>query len=163
MKKFIKEEIIKSAFGLVVTTAAIFIALSVDSCVDTQNERGKFVAVLKAINLEAKSNQEVLNQSFQLNVGKKVVYREFDVEIARSFMSDKSFLDYASSKQVKDINTYLLVLRRANSFRAADQNYWERPIRDTTVIHNLRSSFKRLLPSCNNSIQEVVKSTDVED
>jgi hypothetical protein len=36
MKKLLKEEALKSAFGLIATTLAIFIALSIDSYVEAK-------------------------------------------------------------------------------------------------------------------------------
>jgi hypothetical protein len=118
---------------------------------------------LKSINLEAKSNKEVFDQSFKPNVGKKIIYRAFDFSIAESFMSDKNFLEFASSRQVEDLNTYLLVLRRANSFRVSDRKYWETPIQDSILMSNLRFSFQNLMPACKNSICNVIKSTAQKD
>ena len=93
--------------GLVTSIIGLLIALLINSAVENRKERRVYKWMLEAIKSEAKSNWDILHESFLRYFENGVVVRAFSIETTRQHLGNPMFVKHARRDDIEKLNTYL--------------------------------------------------------
>ena len=119
-----------------------------------------YISLLKALKIEANSNQLILENSFKTNYLIRIVYRKFDYELCANLLNNKTFLNEAPDTLVNIITNYNLELKRANEFRESNNYYRYHPELDKRWGDTLRMAWTNSLANCSVQILTLRKILD---
>lgn len=159
VKEIIKEEGIRFWFGLASTALGVFIALSVNNCDGDNKDDERYKNMLTAIRAEALLNYDTLENSFMVySVNDSIdIKNEFTFKIAEEFLKSEIFLSRTDQNDISRLARYILNLKKANTFKTADEKYKDEKKYFNKQYSNelkiFRKAFKSTLNSCDADIR----------
>jgi putative lipase involved disintegration of autophagic bodies len=141
------------------TLIAVFLALLINLQVISCNNNGTYNSELKAIKYEAAQNKDVLQNSFTAyNLSENgIVYRNFDVKIAETYMNNEIFISHAPDSLINLLSNYIAYLKRTNLFREADLKYKYDSSLNLKWRHTITEElWKKMIGEDSNLIVQVV-------
>jgi hypothetical protein len=136
-----------------------FVALLINSKVDTNKDKGTFRTIIKSVNIEAAANQKISAESFRKNF-QRVVCRGFSYRLSEDFLGDRIFLSNASDSLIHYMNEYILNLKRANAFMQAQEQFRNIPAMEKRWGGSLRMGWTPVLDKCDSIIHLLIIYTD---
>ncbi len=160
MNETVKTESIKFPFTIGSTLIGVLLALLINTWVDEKKEVSNYISMVKAINIEANTNRNVLEQSFLPNWKYKIIMREFNLKASNEFISNNIFIKHTSPYDLNLLTQYYLSLQRANNMRDRDEKFKYDTLANASWLQQWRKAFPDILDQCKNSISNVISFSD---
>ena len=148
--QYLNEEKFKLVLSSLTTAIGFFLALFASSAVDHYQEKEAYYSMLKAIQVEAQSNESVLHESFEKYFDKGIVLQEFSISFASQSLLNTTFLKYSAPSEVAKLSVYVRTLTLANKYRDRAEKF--------RLADNQKAWLDRLIPIWATNLEACAKS-----
>ena len=157
--KSIRQNIIDFVSTTFATAIGVLLAVLCGLWVDKQKDIDAFNSMKTGLEVEARINKTILiNLVLQNYINNNIQYTELQYKTSEALLSDKTFLSLAKPKLVQNIAAYVLILKRVNKFREADQFYKSDTLKYKSFNDRLDEPWMQSINQCDIEINLLLNS-----